>query len=125
MNGSKRLSWSLGTTLVGVSVAQSAIIAHHVNKLETDQHKQLALRKALENGRLITMLNGLGLAMIGLRQTKRPALALLPIGLLVAGTGMFSGIIYYEAFTKDDQMHKLIKFGGMASIFGWFFMGII
>ena len=125
MGGAKRLSWTLGTTLVGVSVGQSAIIAHHLGKLETDQAKQMALKKALENARLITMLNGLGLAMIGLRSTKRPALAFMPMSMLVAGTGMFSGIIFYEAFTKDEQMHWLIKFGGMASIFGWIGMGIL
>lgn len=79
----------------------------------------------MENARMITMLNGIGLGMIALRNTKRPAVAILPISLLVAGTGMFSGTIFYEAFTKDTRMHWIIKFGGSASIFGWFFMGLL
>ena len=37
-----RLQWTLGTTLVGVSIAQSAVIAHKLNKLEPDPKKQLA-----------------------------------------------------------------------------------
>uniref|UniRef100_A0A7S3I1Q4 DUF423 domain-containing protein n=1 Tax=Favella ehrenbergii TaxID=182087 RepID=A0A7S3I1Q4_9SPIT len=121
----KRLSWTLGTTMVGVSVAQSAIIAHHLHKMEQDEQKKVLLRRALENARMITMLNGLGLAMIALRNTKRPNLALLPMSMLVGGTGMFSGVIFYEAFTKDEQMHWIIKFGGSASIFGWIFMGML
>eukprot|EP00354_Favella_ehrenbergii_P005330 CAMPEP_0170455070 /NCGR_PEP_ID=MMETSP0123-20130129/3128_1 /TAXON_ID=182087 /ORGANISM="Favella ehrenbergii, Strain Fehren 1" /LENGTH=92 /DNA_ID=CAMNT_0010718027 /DNA_START=32 /DNA_END=307 /DNA_ORIENTATION=+ len=91
--------------MVGVSVAQSAIIAHHLHKMEQDEQKKVLLRRALENARMITMLNGLGLAMIALRNTKRPNLALLPMSMLVGGTGMFSGVIFYEAFTKDEQMH--------------------
>ena len=63
----KRLQWTLGTTLVGASIAQSAIIAHHLPKMEPDTQKQLKLRQSLENARLVTMLNGLGLAMISLR----------------------------------------------------------
>ena len=79
----------------------------------------------MENARLITMLNGLGLAMISLRKSSRPMVAALPMSLLVTGTGLFSGIIFYEAFTKDERMHWAIKFGGSASIFGWLLMGLI
>ena len=61
--------------------------------------------------------------MIALRNSKRPTLAMLPMGLLLTGTGLFSGVIWYEAFTKDLQFHGMIKFGGMASIFGWLLMG--
>ena len=121
----KNLQWAFGTSLVGISIGQSAIIAHKLQKLESDATKQAALRKACENARLITMLNGLGLAMIGLRKTSRPTISLLPTSLLVAGTLGFSGIIFYEAFTKDTQFHWAIKFGGSASIFGWICMGLI
>lgn len=48
------------------------------------------------------MLNGLGLAMVGLKKTARPTLSLVPVSLLIAGTTLFSGIIFYEAFTKDE-----------------------
>ena len=96
-----------------------------MNKLEPDATKQIALRKALENARLITMLNGLGMAMIALRKTSRPKVAAIPFVSLVAGTAMFSGIIFYEAFTKDERMHWAIKFGGTASILGWITMGLL
>ena len=121
----KRLQWTLGTSLVAVSVAQSAIIAHGVHKFEPDEHKQIYVRRGLENARLITMLNGLGLGMIALRNSKRPNLALLPMGMLLAGTGLFSGTIWYEAATKDLTFHGVIKFGGSASILGWLFMGML
>ena len=83
------------------------------------------MKQSLENARLITMLNGLGLAMISLRKTHRPKVAALPMTLLITGTALFSGVIFYEAFTKDESMHWAIKFGGSASIFGWICMGLL
>ena len=92
--------------------------------MEPDEEKQAKLRTALENARLITMINGLGLAMIGLKNS-RSALVFLPSTLLLLGTILFPGIIFYEAVTKNDVFHKFIKFGGMASIFGYFAMALI
>ena len=71
------------------------------------------------------MLNGLGLTMMALRKTSKPVFASVPTVLLLTGTGLFSGVIFYEAFTKDDRMHWVIKFGGSASIFGWLFMAVL
>ena len=96
------MQWTIGTMLVGISVGQSAVIAHKLDKLQSDPKKQVRLRQSLENARLITMLNGLGLAMCALRKTSRPAFAIVPTTLLVTGTGLFSGIIFYEALKKDD-----------------------
>ena len=45
-----------------------------------------------------------------------------PAGMLLTGTSLFSGIIFYEKFTKDAQFHSLIKFGGTSTIFGWLAM---
>ena len=120
----QRAQWIFGTTLVGVSIAQSAIIAHKVEKIEPDPTKQVKLRQSLENARLITMLNGLGLAAMALR-TKSSSKAMIPTGLLLAGVVLFPGIIFYEAQTKDMSYHSMVKFGGSASIFGWIAMGIL
>ena len=122
-----RLQWTIGTSLVGISVGQSAIIAHKIDKLEKDGTKQIKLRQSLENARLITMLNGLGLSMMAIRKTSSAKFyfAAIPTTLLIAGTGLFSGIIFYEAFTKDQTFHKFIKFGGSASIFGWLTMALL
>ena len=119
------MPWTFGTLLVGVSVGQSAIIAHKLGRLSGgDPERELRLKTSLENARLITMLNGLGLAMSALKKTTRPApVFLLPCSLLMTGTTLFSGIIFYEAFTRDASHHWLIKFGGAASIFGWITMG--
>ena len=111
--------------LVGISVGQSAVIAHKLDKLQPDAAKQVRLRQSLENARLVTMLNGLGLAMCALRKSSRPTFAIVPTTLLLTGTGLFSGIIFYEAMTKDDQFHWAIKFGGSSSIFGWLLMGLL
>ena len=121
----KRFQWTLGTAMVGVSVAQSAMIAHKLEKIEPNPTKQIAKRQALENARLVTMLNGLGLSMMALKKTSRPTFAAIPTALLITGTALFSGIIFYEAFTKDAQFHGIIKIGGSASIFGWFAMAIL
>ena len=120
----QRLQWSLGTLCVGTAIGQSAIIAHYLPKLESDSQRQIKLRQSLENARLVTMLNGLGLALISLRQS-RSAVSVLPTTMLIAGTGLFSGLIFYEAVTKDARAHGLIKFGGTASILGWVFMGLL
>ena len=71
----------------------------------------------------MTMLNGLGLCLITLR--TKSSVALIPTSLLLAGSVLFPGIIWYETYTKDKQFHHLIKFGGAAMIFGWFSMAIL
>ena len=65
------------------------------------------------------------MAMMALRKTSRPVVASVPTMLLLTGTGLFSGIIFYEAFSKDERAHWLIKFGGSASIFGWLTMALL
>ena len=92
--------------------------------MEPDEEKQAKMRTALENARLITMINGLGLAMIGLKNS-RSSIVFLPTFLLMVGTVLFPGVIFYEAIVKNDMFHGFIKFGGMASIFGYFAMALI
>ena len=40
----KQAQWTLGTMLVGISVGQSAIIAHKLDRFEKDMAKQVRLR---------------------------------------------------------------------------------
>ena len=71
----------------------------------------------------MTMLNGLGMCLIALR--TKSSLAIVPAALLLGGNALFPGIIWYETHTKDKRFHSFIKFGGMASIAGWFTLAIL
>lgn len=72
------------------------------------------------------MLNGLGLMMITIKQGQKASrLAVVPVGLLTAGTLLFSGLIFYEKLYHDRTFVKFIRFGGSATIFGWFAMVFI
>lgn len=65
--------------------------------MRNDANKRLPL----QNAALIQMLNGLGLMMTSLRISKKSSkLAILPIGLMLSGTVMFSGFIFYEKMTE-------------------------
>jgi uncharacterized membrane protein YgdD (TMEM256/DUF423 family) len=69
---------------------------------------------------MIQMLNGLGLMMTSLRiGNKSSKIALVPIGLLLSGTLMFSGIIFYEKLTDKKTFSGFIRYGGSATLFGW------
>ena len=72
---------------------------------------------------MITMLNGLGMCLISLKSKSK--LATVPTTLLLGGTGAFSGLIFYEAWFKDRQFHNFIKYGGTATILGWFTMALL
>jgi uncharacterized membrane protein YgdD (TMEM256/DUF423 family) len=66
------------------------------------------------------MLNGLGLMMTSLRiGNKGSKLAILPIGLMLSGTVMFSGFIFYEKLTERRTFSGFIRYGGSFTIFGW------
>lgn len=41
------------------------------------------------------------------------------------GTLLFSGLIFYEKLYNDRTFVKFIRFGGSATIFGWFAMAFI
>jgi len=72
------------------------------------------------------MLNGLGLMMVALRVgQKNSKFAVVPISLFTAGTFLFSGIIFYSNLQNDRTFNKFIRFGGSATIFGWFAMAFI
>lgn len=74
----------------------------------------------MQNAALIQMLNGLGLMMTSLRMgNKAPKVAILPISLLILGSGVFSGIIFYEKLTLDKSFSGYIRYGGSATLFGW------
>ena len=75
--------------MVTGSVAEGAFIAHRANITS------VADRQALDNSRSMLMLNGLGLMLVSLRAKKSSSL-IVPLTLLTAGTGLFSGIIFWE-----------------------------
>ena len=114
-----RLAWSSGSLLVAASVGEQAYIAHASNELKTDANKRLPL----QNAALIQMLNGLGLMMLSLRVGKKtPKMAYAPLGLLILGSTMFSGFIFYDKLTGDGRLRSYVRYGGSATIFGWLAM---
>jgi len=48
--------------------------------------------------------------------------AILPISLLLVGSGAFSGILFYEKITSDRTFSGYVRYGGTATIFGWMTM---
>ena len=94
-----RITWAFGASFVGASIAQGAVIAHGLNRFETNLHEQQKLRIALESAKNMTMFNGLGLCLIALR--ARSGLGLVPASLLFGGVTLFPGIIWYQTYTKD------------------------
>ena len=98
-----RITWAFGASFVGTSIAQGAVIAHGLNRFETNLHEQQKLRISLESAKNMTMLNGLGLCLIALR--ARSGLGLVPASLLLGGNALFPGIIWYETYTKDKRYH--------------------
>ncbi len=77
----------------------------------------------LRNASHITMVNGVGLALLGLK--KGNSLRSAPLVLLPVGTALFGGIIFYEHLSNDKQFHSFIKFGGMGTITGWTLLAFV
>ena len=72
------------------------------------------------------MLNGLGLMMTSLRLgNKSKMIAVVPVGLLMSGTVMFSGFIFYEKLTEQKTFSGFIRYGGSATLFGWVALALL
>lgn len=66
------------------------------------------------------MLNGLGLMMASLRiGGRKTKFAVIPISLLVLGTGAFSGLLFYDKITGDRTFSAYIRYGGSLTLVGW------
>ena len=116
-----RVAWSTGSLLVAGSVGQNAYIAHAAG-MRTDANKRLPL----QNAALIQMLNGIGLMMTSLRiGNKNKKLALVPISLMMVGSVMFSGFIFYEKLTEKKTFSGYIRYGGSATLFGWVTLALL
>ena len=109
--------------MISASVAESAVIAHGLQKLESNEQKRMRLRQSMENAKWMTMVNGLGLCLMSIK--GRSKAQLVPMAMLLTGTCLFSNVIFYEAFSKDERLHFLIKYGGASTILGWLAMTIV
>eukprot|EP00347_Sterkiella_histriomuscorum_P005793 403355248 len=108
----RRTSWILGSLTVSSSIAAQAYVGHA--KGYTDMEM-----KSLNSAQQIALINGFGLCLCATRKTKMVAL---PMTVLVAGTFMFSGVIFYSKIYKDYRFNRLIPMGGGASMVGWALM---
>ena len=66
------------------------------------------------------MLNGLGLMMTSLKiGNKKSRIAVVPVGLLLLGSGAFSGLLFYEKITTDRTFSAYVRYGGSLTLIGW------
>lgn len=70
------------------------------------------------------MLNGLGLMLIGLRAKKTSAKHI-PGALLMTGSVLFPGMIFYSRLYNDKRYIRLVMVGGSCSVLGWAAMAIL
>ena len=68
------------------------------------------------------MLNGIGLCLLSGRKVAKAKI--LPGSLLIAGSILFPGIIFYSKIYNDKRYTKFVMIGGSASVLGWLFMVI-
>ena len=105
-----RALWMAGTGGVALSVLENAWTAHGIS--EYTEKDKVALNNAVH----IQMLNGLGLCMLSMRKSKLRAL---PGGLLLTGSILFPGMIFYSRIYDDRRYIKLVMVGGSCSVIGW------
>lgn len=56
------------------------------------------------------------LALLAIPLAHRPAVS---GSLMLAGTALFSGTLYYRAFTGDDRFNRLAPVGGITLMLAW------
>ena len=78
--------------MISASVAESAVIAHGLQKLESNEQKRMRLRQSMENAKWMTMVNGLGLCLMSIK--GRSKAQLVPMAMLLTGTCLFSNVIF-------------------------------
>lgn len=110
----RRLAWVSGSFTVGLSIAEMAYLGH------TSKFSEAEL-KSLHSAQQLQLINGLGLCLCGTRKTR---LVILPLSTLIAGSIMFSGVIFYSKTYQDYKFNRLIPYGGGASMVGWALMAI-
>ena len=66
------------------------------------------------------MLNGIGLCLLAGRKASK--VKILPASLLVSGSILFPGMIFYSRIYDDKRYIKFVMVGGSASVLGWLFM---
>ncbi|XP_067638661.1 transmembrane protein 256 homolog [Eurosta solidaginis] len=100
--------------LAGLSGASAVIIgAIGSHKLPPDYEKD-ELKKIFETANRFHFLHAL--ALLGSPLARYPAVT---GSLLLAGTILFSGTLYYRAFTGDKRFGRLAPYGGFCLIVGW------
>ena len=70
------------------------------------------------------MLNGLGLMLIGLR-AKKGFKAHIPGSLMLTGSVLFPGMIFYSRLYEDKRFLKLVMVGGSSTTIAWAAMAIL
>ncbi|XP_040579217.2 transmembrane protein 256 homolog [Lepeophtheirus salmonis] len=102
-----RIAGLLGAAAVGLG----AYGAHGLQNITPEQKRQY------DTANYYHFLHTLGLAVVPL--SKRP---ILTGTLMLLGTTLFSGTIYYNIFTGKDNLKRLTPYGGMILIISWLTM---
>ena len=104
-----------GTGGIALSVVENAWTAHSgLAKTKKDE-------TALANAVHIQMLNGIGLCLLSMRKSKF-YFRIAPASLLITGSILFPGMIFYSRVYDDRRYLKLVMVGGTCSVAGWAFM---
>jgi uncharacterized membrane protein YgdD (TMEM256/DUF423 family) len=105
--------WYAGCFTCATTIVVAAAAGH---KNEWTPQKKDSQNKAVTLG----LISGVGMLLSSL-VTK----SYLPGTLLLTGTGLFCGPIYYKNFTDDTSLSKLTPIGGSAMIAAWVLLAIM
>jgi len=102
--------WRLGALSAGSSIAIQAYGGHRPWTLE----KKMVFSKAWE----VQFSSAVGLMLLANYKHKGKLRIASGVGLL-AGSLIFSGLLYYRCFYEDKSYNYITPFGGGAVIAGW------
>jgi len=99
--------------LSGVSAVALGAYGAHIFKAEEDADR----KKVYDTANFYHFVHTL--ALLGVPLTKRPVLS---GTLIITGTTIFCGTIYYHALTNEKQLRKYTPYGGIVLMMGWLSM---
>ncbi len=122
MNGK---NWIVtGSILAGIAVAMGALAAHGLESWLA-QHFPVDAQKRIENWKTAAnyqMYHAIGIVMVGIVGSCTNLNRLLngSAGAMLAGIGLFSGMLYAWVLTDIGWLVMFVPLGGVSFILGWF-----
>lgn len=118
MNGQTRLTFTLGTAMLGFAIILGTIVS-----LVLPGRMEFKFLICFQAGVTYQIYHGLALVFLGLIENQFPKLKVNYVAyLFLAGIGLYSGMFYLYAFTKVTVFRDLAPVGGLCFITGWFLL---